>query len=283
MVYLLFGPWPVLMRLPILVELLAAAAWLTYLIRLPPPKEARRRAARRALLDEVEHFAELESSRLAARGVTIRRARSPHDRGYPSASIALDRLPHATADLTVWASGEAELGAAWGQVAGGWQRQLMEHAEFAGVPDVQRALARLVQLVAADPLGHGLQDDFVPRTDEEMHYLTALLGRVPDLDVRAHEDSAGPWLLVSLDLVAGGAVRDVARLDFDGTRIVGGWNPALVNRGDGVRAAAAGIEPGSPDWITMDGTPAHLAEASVAWFAGIVERWPRERGAGRLR
>jgi hypothetical protein len=54
---------------------------------------------------------------------------------------------------------------------------------------------------------------------EEAFLQRLLVDRPPYLDVWLHTDADGtPWMLISMDLVEAGAVRDTLRLDFDGTR-----------------------------------------------------------------
>jgi hypothetical protein len=115
-----------------------------------------------------------------------------------------------------------------------------------------------------------------PLTSAERAFLVRLFeGRQPDLDVWRHSDADGtPWTLVSRDFVAGNAVRDTLRLDFDGNSIAGGWSPAFLNWDDGVRAADAQIVADPPDGIRLSGSaPTDLADAARVWFDGHIARW----------
>jgi hypothetical protein len=103
-----------------------------------------------ALVDEVDRFAREARSRLSTAGIETHFQRSPPNIPKTSAHITLDRLPHATADLSVWDTGEAELGAAWGQSGDQWAETLMEHLELQSVEAVRLALDRLVRLVQLD-------------------------------------------------------------------------------------------------------------------------------------
>ncbi|GMT97673.1 hypothetical protein KH5H1_17920 [Corallococcus caeni] len=118
-----------------------------------------------------------------------------------------------------------------------------------------------------------LQD--VARTDAEARFLEALLHLQPELDVWRHETAEGhPWLIVSMDFVEGGSVRDTLRLDFDGRAIRGGWSPGLLNWDDGVPAQEAGVDVGPPDGIEIEqGAPAELAAVAASWFARHVRQW----------
>ena len=103
-----------------------------------------------ALLDEVERFAAEERGRLSDKRVEVRFQRSPHHWLKSSAHLTLERLPYATADLSVWDTGETELGAAWGQRPNGWDKTMQNHLDLGSVDEVRLALARLVSLVLVD-------------------------------------------------------------------------------------------------------------------------------------
>ena len=85
----------------------------------------------------------------------------------------------------------------------------------------------------------GVYGDIEPRTAAERAFLTALLSRIPTVDVRPHGTDADPWLLVARDFIEENQVRDTLRLDFDGSEIAGGWSPSFLNGDDGVRAQDA--------------------------------------------
>jgi hypothetical protein len=71
------------------------------------------------------------------------------------------------------------------------------------------------------------------------------------LDVWLHEDGEGQCLL-SKDFVNDGAVRATLRLDYDGSRIEGGWSRACLNWDDGVRAKEAGDDTRGLDGIEAE-------------------------------
>jgi len=123
------------------------------------------------------------------------------------------------------------------------------------------------------------------RTPREEAFLRQLL-KSRSLDVWLHEDEAGRWLLVSKDVVEGGTIRATLRLDYDGSRIEGGWSPACLNWDDGVRARDAGVDIQGPDGIEADGPPELLAELAARWFDDSAPRpqrpaGPRPRPPGR--
>jgi len=80
-------------------------------------------------------------------------------------------------------------------------------------------------------------------TEADAEFAGELERLCPGLDYWLHEDGDGvPWLMVSMDLVVGNAVRDTLRLDFDAVGIRGGWSPAFLNWDAEMRAEAAGID-----------------------------------------
>ena len=99
---------------------------------------------------------------------------------------------------------------------------------------------------------------------------------VPGLDYWLHADEDGtPWLLVSLDIVEGDAVRATLRLDFDERGIRGGWSPSCLNWDDGVRAEQAMIDLSGPDGLagTADGLSSEdLAHRAAEWFTAPKQR-----------
>jgi len=103
-----------------------------------------------------------------------------------------------------------------------------------------------------------------------------LVDRPPYLDVWLHTDADGrPWMLIAMDVIEGGAIRDTLRLDFDGDSIAGGWSPYFLNGDGGVRAAAANIPTGPPEGIELGSRPpAELAAAARAWFDEHYRQWP---------
>jgi hypothetical protein len=111
-------------------------------------RESRRRP-RWHFADEVDRFLLQEQKSLTESGIDVRVRRSAADLPKVSVWLALDRLPHATAGLGVWETGEAELEAAWGQNALGWDDTLFEHHNFGSTEELRTTLGRLVGLVQA--------------------------------------------------------------------------------------------------------------------------------------
>jgi hypothetical protein len=95
------------------------------------------------------------------------------------------------------------------------------------------------------------------------------------VDVRLHADAGGrPWLLVHMDFIERGAVRDTLRLDVEEGRIRGGWSPSFLNGDDGVKATEAGIDVGSSDGIDMTSSSIEeLARVARAWFDDHALGW----------
>jgi hypothetical protein len=104
----------------------------------------------RALVDEVERFASAERDRLSSQGIELRYRRSQDHWDKTSGHLGLERLPWAAAELSVWDTGEADLGAAWGQRDEGWDELLMEHLELGSIQEVRDTLTRVVRLVNVD-------------------------------------------------------------------------------------------------------------------------------------
>jgi hypothetical protein len=92
------------------------------------------------------------------------------------------------------------------------------------------------------------------------------------LDVWLHSDSNGPWLIVSYDLVVDGELREVLRVDFDGSEACGGVSPQHLNGDDGVRARSAGVDLGSIDALRpVRGSPPELGGLVREWFRQQIE------------
>jgi hypothetical protein len=115
-------------------------------------------------------------------------------------------------------------------------------------------------------LGDGGERVPLLRTLAEDEFLQRLLpGR--ELDVWLHADSDGvPWLIVSHDFTSDRGIIGTLRLDFNGSRIEGGWSPACLNWDAGVRAEAAGVDTGPPEGIEAEGSPTELAVLAAVWF-----------------
>jgi hypothetical protein len=105
---------------------------------------------------------------------------------------------------------------------------------------------------------------------------------VADLQDWYHADEDGtPWMTVSHDFVRDGAVTATLRCDYDGTRLLGGWSPALLNWDDGVRALDAGVVTAPPDGLDARvSDPGTAAAVAAAWFASHVGAKP-SAAAGR--
>ncbi|UGT43168.1 hypothetical protein LTV02_07190 [Nocardia yamanashiensis] len=107
-------------------------------------------------------------------------------------------------------------------------------------------------------------------TAAELAFAISLNALAPGLDYWLHADDDGtPWLLVSLDLLEGDAVRGTLCLDFDGRGILGGWSPSCLNWDDGVRAEEALIDLTGPDSLVLpaDGSSVeNLARHAAKWF-----------------
>jgi hypothetical protein len=105
----------------------------------------------RDLVDEVARFVSSERERLSGDGIEVSSFRSPDHLDKTSAGVDLARLPHATAELIVWDSGEAELAAAWGERGpGDWEHEILRHFDFASVAEVRAVLDQLPALVCRD-------------------------------------------------------------------------------------------------------------------------------------
>jgi hypothetical protein len=104
-----------------------------------------------AFVNEVERLALTERARLSSLGIEARFVGWSDHPVKTAAEVVLDCLPYASADLLVYASGEAELAAAWGQHRpGDWDQTLFEHLDLDSVDSVRLALDRLVSLVLMD-------------------------------------------------------------------------------------------------------------------------------------
>lgn len=106
-----------------------------------------------------------------------------------------------------------------------------------------------------------------PLTPDEQDFLAHLLrpGVEDELSVWLHRDPDDrPWLMVSLDVVAGGRILRTWRLDFETGHIVGGLSPGALNGDAGVRAAEAGVDPD----VEVAGRSAELGGWARRWFDG---------------
>lgn len=121
-------------------------------------------------------------------------------------------------------------------------------------------------------------------TAAELTFARALNALVPGLDYWLHADDDGtPWLLVSLDLLEGDAVRDTLRLDFDDHGIRGGWSPSCLNWDGGVRAEEALIDVTGPDGLVLPANGSsveNLARRAAEWFTAPKNgRWAGRPGS----
>lgn len=122
------------------------------------------------------------------------------------------------------------------------------------------------------PIGVDVGGEDRALTQAESEFLAGLHDHgATGLDVWRHSDPNGtPWLLVSFDVVEGGAIVDVLRLDFDSRGLRGGRSPGLLNWDDGVRAEHADIDLNAAGALPpVAGSPRQLASIAYRWF---VER-----------
>ena len=103
-------------------------------------------------------------------------------------------------------------------------------------------------------------------TQLEVEIATNLDRLHPGLDYWLHKDPDGTtWMVVSLDIIRGGGIVAVPRMDIDTNGARGGLSPAMLNWDDGVRAKGAGI-----DWTGNEGFDEPLGPDLVGqaalWF-----------------
>ncbi len=125
---------------------------------------------------------------------------------------------------------------------------------------------------------HGVPPDFVSRTEAEAAFLGLVLDRIDGLDVWPRELKDGtPWLLLSLDLPLNGShIEAVARLDFMGDTVRGGYSPAFLNWDSELTAGEAGIEVSGPAGLDLTDSVETLAAETVRWFADRADGWAAE-------
>ncbi len=88
----------------------------------------------------------------------------------------------------------------------------------------------------------------------------------PGLDYWLHEDPDGtPWMVVSLDIIRGGGIVAVPRIDIDTSGARGGLSPAMLNWDDGVRAEDANIDMTGPGGFDEPLGP-DLVDQAALWF-----------------
>ena len=112
--------------------------------------------------------------------------------------------------------------------------------------------------------------------EHEALFFQEMQRRIPELQDWYHRDPDGePWMLVSYDFVKGHVVHATLRVDYDGSRLRGGWSPSCLNWDDGVRAAEALIDTGPPDGLSFDlaDDPREAAAVAAAWFRAHLARW----------
>jgi len=116
-------------------------------------------------------------------------------------------------------------------------------------------------------------------TPDELRFFSQLSTRVEGVQDWYHQDADGtPWMTASYDYVNQGTVFATLRVDYDGSRLAGGWSPACLNWDDGVRADEAHIEVDPPEGIDCPvSSPDEAAALAMEWFL----RHPGPRRAGR--
>lgn len=130
-----------------------------------------------------------------------------------------------------------------------------------------------------------IMTDYPARTPQEAAFLSALLARVPDLDVWLHEtDDGHPWICFSLDFRWGNTRSDTLRLDFQESSILGGWSPWHSHSEfewanelqHSLQARDAGVDTSPPDGIELSEQPPEvLAETAAKWFQRHRETYSR--------
>lgn len=119
----------------------------------------------------------------------------------------------------------------------------------------------------------GRRESETPTAPEEA-FAVRLDQQVPGLDYWLHEDTGGPWLLVSMDVPGRGPrAGRTLRLDFDARGIRGGWSPASLNWDDGLRAGRAAINTTPPEGFDVDSPPATLDD-----LVGLAAAFFRSHG-----
>ena len=103
-------------------------------------------------------------------------------------------------------------------------------------------------------------------TDLEAEITSALDRLHPGLDYWLHKDPDGtPWMVVSLDIIRGGGIVAVPRIDIDANGARGGLSPAMLNWDDGLRAEDAGIDTTGPGGFDEPLGP-DLVDQAALWF-----------------
>lgn len=104
------------------------------------------------------------------------------------------------------------------------------------------------------------------RQPEETEIAEALDTLCPGLDYWLHEDDdSTPWMMVSRDIVRGGGIVAVPRVDIDTNGAKGGLSPAHLNWDDGVRALDAGVDTTGPHGFEQPRS-AELIGQLASWF-----------------
>lgn len=105
-------------------------------------------------------------------------------------------------------------------------------------------------------------------TAQELAFFEALEELLPGVRDRYYKDPDGTlWMIASYDIPDVGVVHTTLRCDFDGVRLRGGRSPSLLNRDDGLRAPAAGIDTTDDDGLEEEVThPITAARTAAEWF-----------------
>jgi len=113
-------------------------------------------------------------------------------------------------------------------------------------------------------------------TQFEAEFASALDRRHPGLDYWLHKDPDGtPWMVVSLDIIRGGGIVAVPRIDIDRNGARGGHSPAMLNWDDGVRAEDAGIDTIGPGGFDEPLGP-NLVDQTALWFLDQADSFALE-------
>ena len=103
-------------------------------------------------------------------------------------------------------------------------------------------------------------------TQLEAEIASALDRLHPGLDYWLHKDPDGTaWMAVSLDIIRGGGIVAVPRIDIDTNGARGGLSPAMLNWDDGVRAEDAGIDTTGPAGFN-EPLGLDLVDQAALWF-----------------